>query len=903
MRELIGRDRELHQLEPVLEQVAAGAKRGLVLSGPAGIGKTALLRWVHQRAVETGFLTAFVRVPAAAGLPPRFPIGDLLSGLVEACHARHLSPPDPLIRVVGTLRGTTSANEYPADLPQVARALEATAALAPIGIFIDDYQWIPPDSANLLLLPAIRGADGGYLLATSVRSHMSSAPIPYEPSADLWVNRLDVSGLDALSTQALAEHLLDGPVLPSLASLLYAQTSGNPLFMMETLRALREQDVVTQVGGYWRVREGHGPGARQCALQEAIEHRMGQLRQPSNTVAQALAVLGRDVRFDELAGITKLDVDLLVATLEDLMKQGLVNGDLLPHPRFQLAHPMYDAVLRRVMGPLSRSAMHERAYAILSQQSAAHTSAAELAHHALNALRPPATLTNHLRDAALEAFQAGSYREAADWYGHLVSEIPSGDGERCSVLTSQAEATARFDPQRAAALYALAIDVAPTNATRARILIGRSHSHRMCGSFADALADLKQAAPLADHSDALNVRHAIAVLHGIAGHVGKAETELRALVKDAHGTPTRARAIGHLGLVAFTKGQVSRARRLWEEALTETNSEEHRRWITSNLVWLKIVAGEWNSAREMITRALDAAISGGDVWDAATLCCSSARLYAWAGDLPHALDEASRALDLAAQSRNPACKIAALDALGLALLEAGRPAESRKHLQQIPTLANGALEPRELSLTFVVLSEACLHLDDVEAAVRYQAAACKHLPNAQTLEIAVRRVSAQIELATGRWEEALLTSEPWLQSRVTFPYETARIREIAARALFQSGRRTEGLAQAAAARNAFSLIGAKKRSADLERFIERTRPATRGRPRSAHPSGITDRELEILVMVADGMLDSEIASTLFLSRATVKKHVDNIRRKLGVSRRAQIPTAANRAGISHSTSG
>lgn len=58
------------------------------------------------------------------------------------------------------------------------------------------------------------------------------------------------------------------------------------------------------------------------------------------------------------------------------------------------------------------------------------------------------------------------------------------------------------------------------------------------------------------------------------------------------------------------------------------------------------------------------------------------------------------------------------------------------------------------------------------------------------------------------------------------------------------------------------------------------------RERPPHPGGLTDRQLEVLRLVAHGRTDREIAATLFISEHTVARHVSNIRSKLGVPSRA-----------------
>lgn len=64
-------------------------------------------------------------------------------------------------------------------------------------------------------------------------------------------------------------------------------------------------------------------------------------------------------------------------------------------------------------------------------------------------------------------------------------------------------------------------------------------------------------------------------------------------------------------------------------------------------------------------------------------------------------------------------------------------------------------------------------------------------------------------------------------------------------------------------------------------------------------NALTEREIEILQMVARGMTNQQIADTLFLSERTVRTHITNILAKLRLDNRTQAALYALRAGIAH----
>ncbi len=69
-------------------------------------------------------------------------------------------------------------------------------------------------------------------------------------------------------------------------------------------------------------------------------------------------------------------------------------------------------------------------------------------------------------------------------------------------------------------------------------------------------------------------------------------------------------------------------------------------------------------------------------------------------------------------------------------------------------------------------------------------------------------------------------------------------------------------------------------------------------PRPARPSGLSEREVEVLRLVAAGFTNPQIAATLYISRKTAEHHVSNILTKLGVASRTEAAAASVRLGIS-----
>jgi DNA-binding NarL/FixJ family response regulator len=163
------------------------------------------------------------------------------------------------------------------------------------------------------------------------------------------------------------------------------------------------------------------------------------------------------------------------------------------------------------------------------------------------------------------------------------------------------------------------------------------------------------------------------------------------------------------------------------------------------------------------------------------------------------------------------------------------------------------------------------------------------------LEAASLQARGAVVLAEGRPEAALQTLRAACRrwQELDAPYDAARVRLLLARTYQALGDGDAAVLELDAAEAVFARLGATLDIGDLA--------ALRGRP--VLPDGLTQREAEVLALVAAGRTNREIAAVLVLSHKTVARHLSNIFAKIDVTSRTQAAAYAYRHGLAMPTRG
>jgi DNA-binding CsgD family transcriptional regulator/tetratricopeptide (TPR) repeat protein len=269
-------------------------------------------------------------------------------------------------------------------------------------------------------------------------------------------------------------------------------------------------------------------------------------------------------------------------------------------------------------------------------------------------------------------------------------------------------------------------------------------------------------------------------------------------------------------------------------------------------------------ARAHFEEALDMARAAGDVWGAASALTQCGALALAAGEHSHAEALLAESVRLSIESGDRGVVFAhATAALAQALTAQGKLEAARSRLREGGGAVGGMDNPPGDSFL-------------LEGAGAWLAAAAGMLPAAVEAWAA-----ADAYRTDHRWpvlpEEEKLRRRSWTATREALG--TVRFEMLWARGRSRDVQEALDIAMVA--------VGA----ADLQDLPATPTPARRGR------FNLTPREQEVLALVASGMSDGEIASSLVISKKTASVHVANIKAKLGASSRVEVATIALRESL------
>lgn len=426
---LMGRTSEYAALIAAYRTMAQGVLQVVAIVGESGIGKTRLadefLGWVtaqggdvlYGRAIESSTMLSYQLVIDALRrrLEQERAPDDLLSDvwltelsrLLPEIHERY---PDLALPIGDEPSARTRLFEA------IARLLHALAEHKPVVFFLDDLHWADAASLDLLNYVCQRSAEHVPLLFLLALRSDATHTLSERPT---WlaalqrttpITQLSLASLSAetvaqmIATLAGAEHdhAPDGSQpgyaprsLQLFSDWLFVETSGQPFYIVETIKTLMEQGLLTwrlRPDGSWSLELGSAvqhmdrlQNFLPLGVRELIHARIQQLSPHAKDLAVAGAVLGYRASFEQLCRVADLSERDGLAALDELIHQHILHqaagSPFTSRPDcYIFEHDKIRDVVYAEASPTRRRVFHHRALTALDR-----VTPAELAHHALAA--------------------------------------------------------------------------------------------------------------------------------------------------------------------------------------------------------------------------------------------------------------------------------------------------------------------------------------------------------------------------------------------------------------------------------------------------------------------------------------------------------------------------------------
>ena len=411
---LIGRDRELGELLPIVDAAVAGHGAVILIAGEPGIGKSRLAESLARHAARSGAQVGVGRCWEAGGAPPFWPwaqalrgVGDELGDLLREQSAPADDDPGARFRMFASLTDS----------------LGSAAATTPLALFLDDIHAADAPSLLLLRFLASQLAGTPIVIVGCFRDTETGDDLAQtlaELARDPVVHRIGLTGLDAEATSGLLTAAMGAAAPDALAARVHAETHGNPLFAGEIGRLLVAEGRADAAGERLPIPDG---------VREAIRRRLQRQSPECRDLLVLASVLGREFELAPVSYVSGLDEDALLAALEEATSARLVGAVPGAGERLRFSHILVRDVLYDDLSPPRRLRLHRAAGEALEHlhEGSLDARITELAHHFVAAGRLGSDKAPAYAERAgdVAATQFG-YEEAARHYGLALDLLERG---------------------------------------------------------------------------------------------------------------------------------------------------------------------------------------------------------------------------------------------------------------------------------------------------------------------------------------------------------------------------------------------------------------------------------------------------------------------------------------------
>jgi DNA-binding CsgD family transcriptional regulator len=931
-RPFVGRERELATLQDTLEQVRVGHGSVTTVAGEPGIGKTRLIQEFELYAQTRGATVHWGRTPETSARAAYWPWIRALRSLISELNLTLLEP--VIQRYAGDLvRLFPEVRQIVPDVPEpaargdagdqlrlfdaIATFLREAAALQPFVLVLEDVHWADRASLQLLQYVSAELSSASLLLLITYRNFEvvpgSALEATLAGLTRLHNNRtIELRGLTEPEIRRYIRLATGEEPSDSAVRQFTDRTEGNPLFLREMV-TLDDSSRLP------------------ASIKTLVAARLAQLSVGCQDLLQAAAVAGPSFRFELLAALSPDGREAALSRVEHALAGGILD-EAGRSGSYRFHHALVQEALITQLSTTRKAQLHARIAEVLEAMHGDRPErAAELAYHFGQAATVDATnasrAVRHAKDAAEHAERQFAWDNAVALYGS------------CLELLAEAGDVPGID----------AVD----------LLLGRARSlHSTENAFAAGQAAHRALELLTARGDGTRVAKALEFLWSFALPADTGEQLVGAALQGLSDAEPALRARVLAQSAARVKAQTATAK-AWLAEAEHLAAEHQLRDVEAAILEAKAMSsGDLGQNVRFFRQAARLYDAVGDHAAAARCLASLAGATSMLGHVPDIIAVADEVEDHARLVHHGSALFQVFNLrVGLAR---GRGdldyiAEGAGHERMGSFLANLAVNAiMRGDLDYALELTENRRWPSGYEAQRIGYSAWVEAERAQ-LESARKHWGQFERILATRWRdiqfiqrvtlaqpnvmplfrdeacEVLASAAP--QARNVLGHSADCARGLAALNLrrvddaqkhfrvglewameqefpIQAGRNLLGLAQVAESRGdiatardhverAFPLFERCRAGLYLNhaREMKERLAALSTTTSRTFPDGLSEREVEVLRLVASGRSNPQIAGVLVISRATVARHVSNILTKTGLSNRTELAAYALANGL------
>ncbi len=645
---LVGRETERSELTLQVEAALGGSGGVALVEGEAGVGKTCLLQKAARDAEWRGAQVVWGHCREREGLPPYAPWVEALQSGLSPMRVSQLAQCTDRIWLQVLRPLLPALAEHLPDLPLAPpiepaqerqrlvnafhQLLAAWGRIAPLVIVLEDLHWADADSLDVLISITPRLQHNSVLILGAFRGEDArSHPTVWEKLQALdragFHYHLELGRLDANNTADLIRHSLRlAEAAPLFASRLYQETGGNPLFVLETLRALCEEGALFQDElGRWHTSwddttADYAELPLPPAVERVIARRLERLTPAERAILDAAAVLGSSFDFDLLRETGQLDPQAALPTVGALVRRHFMEET---PTAYHFGHDKIRQVIYQSLAPEARRRLHRQAGQALERLRPDQLSG--LAHHFYQAeAREKACAYSH--KAGRQAQAAFAHAEAVAHFSRALELLPELDrANRYTLLLAREkiydlQGERQAQQQDLAALKKLAETL--NDGQKAEIALRQAKYAEATNDYPATIATAQTVIELARNSQAIGLEAVGYLQWGVGlrykGDYVAARSQVEqalGLARDAQLFYEEAESLYQLGIVFAHQGECAQASACFEQALRIYQQIGHRRGQADTLRYLGFVCdsqADYVGARAWYEQAMSICLEIGD---------------------------------------------------------------------------------------------------------------------------------------------------------------------------------------------------------------------------------------------------------------------------------------------------